>query len=83
MSKRGRGSFIVSGATASLRGSAGFAAFAAAKFALRGLAQSLAREFQPAGIHVVHVVLDGVLRGSPHPHTGLRATHPRPPIGWK
>ncbi len=57
----GGGTFIVSGATASQRGGAGFAPFAAAKFALRGLAQSLAREFQPQGIHVVHVILDGVL----------------------
>ena len=42
-----------------------FAAFAAAKFGLRGLAQSLARELQPQGIHVAHVVLDGFLLGSP------------------
>ena len=55
------GAFIVSGATASLRGGARFAAFASAKFALRGLTQSLAREFQPMGIHVAHVVIDGIL----------------------
>lgn len=58
------GCILLSGATASLRGSAKFAAFAASKFALRGLAQSLAREYQPSGIHVAHVVLDGVLHGS-------------------
>jgi NAD(P)-dependent dehydrogenase (short-subunit alcohol dehydrogenase family) len=57
----GGGTIIFSGATASLRGSAGFAPFAAAKFALRGLAGSLAREFQGKGIHVAHVVLDGIL----------------------
>ena len=57
----GGGTFIVSGATASLRGGARFSAFASAKFALRGLTQSLAREFQPAGIHVCHVILDGII----------------------
>lgn len=65
MRQRGRGTIVFSGATASLRGSAKFAAFAAAKFALRGLAQSLAREVQPEGVHVAHVVIDGLLRGSP------------------
>ena len=58
------GTILLTGATASLRGSANFAAFAVAKFGLRALAQSLAREYQPQGIHVAHVVLDGVLRGS-------------------
>lgn len=55
------GTFIVSGATASLRGGAKFAAFASAKFALRGLTQSLAREYQPQGIHVCHAILDGII----------------------
>ena len=61
MVRGGGGAFIISGATASLRGGARFSAFASAKFALRGLAQSLAREYQPAGIHVVHTILDGIL----------------------
>lgn len=61
MLEAGKGSVIVSGATASLRGSANFSAFASAKFALRGLTQSLAREFQPQGIHVAHVLLDGII----------------------
>lgn len=61
MISAGGGTFIVSGATASLRGGARFSAFASAKFALRGLSQSLAREFQPAGIHVSHVILDGII----------------------
>ncbi|MEP0249778.1 MAG: SDR family NAD(P)-dependent oxidoreductase, partial [Roseobacter sp.] len=61
MAKAGGGSFIVSGATASLRGGANFSAFASAKFALRGLTQSLAREFQPQGVHVCHVILDGII----------------------
>jgi len=55
------GTFIVSGATASLRGGAKFSAFASAKFALRGLSQSLAREFHPAGVHVCHAILDGII----------------------
>jgi len=57
----GGGTFVVSGATASLRGSANFSAFSSAKFALRGLTQSLAREFQPQGVHVVHSILDGII----------------------
>lgn len=59
------GAFLVSGATASLRGGAGFSAFASAKFALRGLTQSLAREYQTKGIHVAHVILDGII-DTPH-----------------
>jgi NAD(P)-dependent dehydrogenase (short-subunit alcohol dehydrogenase family) len=55
------GTFIVSGATASLRGGKGFAAFASAKAALRVLTQSLAREYGPKGIHVAHVILDGIV----------------------
>ena len=61
MADAGRGAFIVSGATASLRGGAKFAAFASAKFALRGLTQSMAREFQPQGVHVCHTILDGII----------------------
>lgn len=57
----GGGTFIVSGATATLRGGAKFSAFASAKFALRGLTQSLAREFQPKGVHVCHAILDGII----------------------
>ncbi|KAL4914869.1 hypothetical protein BDW62DRAFT_189719 [Aspergillus aurantiobrunneus] len=52
---------IFTGATASLKGSANFAAFATGKFALRALAQSLAREFGPKGVHVSHVIIDGVI----------------------
>ena len=61
MVRGGGGSFLVSGASASLRGGANFAAFTAAKFALRGLTQSFAREFQPAGIHVAHIIMDGII----------------------
>lgn len=61
MVQAGGGAFLVSGATASLRGGAKFSAFASAKFALRGLTQSLAREYQSAGVHVCHVILDGII----------------------
>ena len=61
MLARGRGTIVFTGATASLRGSAGFAAFAGAKHALRALAQSMARELGPQGIHVAHVVIDGAI----------------------
>lgn len=59
MAPRGRGTILFTGATASVRGNAGFAAFAGAKFALRALAQSMARELGPLGLHVGHVVIDG------------------------
>lgn len=59
MAERERGTILMTGATASLRGGAGFAAFAGAKFGLRALAQSMARELGPRGIHVAHVVVDG------------------------
>lgn len=59
----GRGSLVFTGATASLRGGAKFAAFASSKAALRSLAQSLAREHGPQGIHVAHVVIDGGIDG--------------------
>ena len=61
MVERERGTIIFTGATASLRGSANFAAFAGAKHALRALAQSMARELGPKGIHVAHVVVDGAI----------------------
>ena len=61
MVAQGRGTIIFTGATASIRGGANFSAFASAKFALRGLAQSLARECGPKGVHVAHVVVDGLI----------------------
>jgi NAD(P)-dependent dehydrogenase (short-subunit alcohol dehydrogenase family) len=59
----GGGSLIFTGASGSLRGKANFAPFAAAKAALRALAQSIAREFGPQGVHVGHVVIDGGIEG--------------------
>jgi short-subunit dehydrogenase len=61
MVTRDRGTILFTGATASLRGSANFAAFAGAKAALRALAQSMARELGPRNIHVAHVVVDGAI----------------------
>ena len=61
MVKRKHGTIIYTGATASLRGSAGHSAFSSAKMAKRALAQSLAREFGPLGVHVAHVVVDGAV----------------------
>lgn len=61
MLPRGRGTVLFTGATASLRGGAGFAAFAGGKAALRALAQSMARELGPQGLHVAHVVIDGLI----------------------
>jgi NAD(P)-dependent dehydrogenase (short-subunit alcohol dehydrogenase family) len=55
----GRGTVLLTGATAALRGGARFSALAVGKFGLRALAQSMAREFGPRGIHVAHVVVDG------------------------
>jgi NAD(P)-dependent dehydrogenase (short-subunit alcohol dehydrogenase family) len=63
MKPRGRGSILLTGATASTRGGAGFSAFAGAKHALRALAQSAARELGPQGVHVAHVVIDGAIDG--------------------
>lgn len=61
MVPRNKGTIIFTGATASLRGSSGFSAFAGAKFALRALAQSMARELGPKGIHVAHPIIDGAI----------------------
>jgi NAD(P)-dependent dehydrogenase (short-subunit alcohol dehydrogenase family) len=61
MVPRGKGTIIFTGATASIRGGAGFSAFAGAKFALRALAQSMARELGPQGVHVAHTIIDGAI----------------------
>ena len=63
MVPRGRGTILFTGASGSLRGSAYYAAFAAAKAALRAVSQSMAREFGPKGIHVAHVIIDGGISG--------------------
>ena len=61
MKKRNEGSIFFTGATASMRGGSGFSAFSSAKFALRAVAQSMARELGPQGIHVAHFVIDGAI----------------------
>jgi len=64
MLPRGQGTILFTGATASLRARPPFTAFAAAKAALRAVAQGLAREFGPQGIHVAHIIIDGVIDGT-------------------
>jgi len=61
MAPRGRGTIIFTGATASVRGGKGFAAFASAKHGLRALSQSMARELGPQGVHVAHTIIDGAI----------------------
>jgi len=61
MVPRGRGTILFTGATASVRGRSGYAAFASGKHGLRAVAQSMARELGPEGIHVAHVVIDGAI----------------------
>ncbi|MCJ2048948.1 SDR family NAD(P)-dependent oxidoreductase [Methylobacterium sp. J-070] len=61
MRPRARGTILFTGASASVRGQAGFAAFAGGKHALRALAQSMSRELGPEGIHVAHVIIDGLV----------------------
>ncbi len=58
------GAILVTGATASIKAGAGFSAFSSAKFALRGLTQSLAREYGSQGIHIAHILLDGLIWGT-------------------
>jgi NAD(P)-dependent dehydrogenase (short-subunit alcohol dehydrogenase family) len=73
MLPQGRGALLFTGASASVKGYAQSAPFAMGKFALRGLAQSLARELSPQGIHVAHVVIDGGIR------SGRRSDPPQAP----
>jgi NAD(P)-dependent dehydrogenase (short-subunit alcohol dehydrogenase family) len=61
MTARGHGTILFTGATASLRGGKGFAAFASAKFGLRAVAQAMARELGPKNIHVVHLIIDAAV----------------------
>ena len=68
MVKRGHGTIIFTGATAALRGSAGFANLAVPKFGLRALAQSMARELGPQGVHVGFVIIDGQIESESYRH---------------
>jgi NAD(P)-dependent dehydrogenase (short-subunit alcohol dehydrogenase family) len=67
MVPRGHGAILLTGATASIKGFAHSASFAMGKFALRGLAQSAARELGPKGIHVAHFIIDGGVRAAHRP----------------
>jgi len=67
MLRKGRGTILLTGASASVKGYAQSAPFAMGKFALRGLAQSMARELQPQNIHVAHFVIDGAIRSASRP----------------
>ena len=68
MLERGAGTILLTGATASLRGSANFVNLASPKFGLRAVAQSMARELGPKGIHVAHIVIDGQIRSERYAH---------------
>jgi NAD(P)-dependent dehydrogenase (short-subunit alcohol dehydrogenase family) len=68
MTEHGSGTILFTGATASLRGGAGFVNLASPKFGLRAVAQSMARELGPKGIHVAHVVIDGQIRSERYAH---------------
>jgi NAD(P)-dependent dehydrogenase (short-subunit alcohol dehydrogenase family) len=73
MVERGSGTILFTGATASLRGSARFVNLASPKFALRALAQSMARELGPLGVHVAHVIIDGQIRSPGRQHANAAA----------
>jgi NAD(P)-dependent dehydrogenase (short-subunit alcohol dehydrogenase family) len=73
MLPRGNGTIVFTGASASVKGYAQSAPFAMGKFALRGLAQSMARELGPQGIHVAHVVVDGGIRSARRPEAAAGA----------
>jgi NAD(P)-dependent dehydrogenase (short-subunit alcohol dehydrogenase family) len=77
MAAAGRGTILFTGATASLRGGANFANLAVGKFGLRAVAQSMARELGPKGIHVAHIVIDGQIRSERYAHLEKQ----RPPDG--
>ena len=68
MVERGKGTIVFTGATASLRGGAGFVNLAAPKFGLRAVAQSMARELGPKNIHVAHVIIDGQIHSERYAH---------------
>jgi NAD(P)-dependent dehydrogenase (short-subunit alcohol dehydrogenase family) len=72
MLKKGKGAILLTGASASVKGFALSSAFAMGKFALRGLAQSAARELGPKGIHVAHFIIDGGVRSASHPDPSER-----------
>lgn len=81
MAPEGRGTILFTGASASLRGRDGFAHFAAAKAGLRMVAQSMAREFGPLGLHVAHAVIDGGIDGEKQRSRNPNVAEERGPDG--
>ncbi|KAK4262276.1 hypothetical protein QN277_027858 [Acacia crassicarpa] len=81
MVERGRGTILFTGCSASLNGIAGFSELCCGKFALRALSQCLAREFQPQGVHVAHVIIDGVVGPPRGPAALQRASGGEQPSG--
>jgi NAD(P)-dependent dehydrogenase (short-subunit alcohol dehydrogenase family) len=81
MIPRGAGAILLTGASASVKGYPHSAAFAMGKFALRGLAQSIARELGPKGIHVTHFVIDGGVRSARRPDPNERPDSTLDPDG--
>jgi NAD(P)-dependent dehydrogenase (short-subunit alcohol dehydrogenase family) len=81
MLPRGRGAILLTGATAGVKGFPLSAAFAMGKFGLRGLAQSVARELGPKGIHVAHFVIDGAVRSERRPEAADRPDSTLSPDG--
>jgi NAD(P)-dependent dehydrogenase (short-subunit alcohol dehydrogenase family) len=80
MVPRGRGTILFTGATASVRGGSGFAAFAAAKFGLRAVAQCMARELAPGNIHVAHLIIDGAIDSEAIPRRLIAASGAMPDL---
>ena len=76
MLPRGRGTILFTGATAALRGGANFVNLAVGKFGLRALAQSMARELGPQGLHVAHVIIDGLIEDPTREGRGADAQRP-------
>ena len=76
MLPQGQGAVLFTGASASVKGYANSSSFAMGKFALRGLAQSMARELAPKGIHVAHFVIDGGIRSARRPERQEAADAP-------
>lgn len=72
MIERGRGTILMSGATMALRGGANFSSVSPVKFALRSLSQSMYQEYAPKGIHVAHVIIDGVIESASTKELGAR-----------
>ncbi|KAF5736121.1 NAD(P)-binding Rossmann-fold superfamily protein [Tripterygium wilfordii] len=81
MVERGRGTILFTGCSVSLNGIAGFSELCCGKFALRGLSQCLAKEFQPSGVHVAHVIIDGIVGPPRGPSAAVGSSSQRSLVG--